>query len=118
MSVKIEHDRLKPFGVEAAIDLTAGTSALRQLEKDELRRLYALEGVLVLRNLRLTMDEQIDLCSIFGPVLRGSRENYIVSNVREMGCSVIRSSFFIRTLPMCPPPTRAARSMLWTCQAE
>jgi taurine dioxygenase len=82
MSVYLSHSPLAPFGAEVTIDLS---SPLSSAQKEELRRLYARDGLLVFRSLRLSMQEQIDLCRIFGPVLDSPYENFYVSNVRKDG---------------------------------
>ena len=61
------------------------SSPLDAKKISELRRLYTQEGLLVFRNLRLSMAEQIDLCRNFGPVIDSPYENFYVSNVREDG---------------------------------
>jgi taurine dioxygenase len=97
----ITHRRLEPFGAEAELDLAGG---LGEADKAELRRLYALDGLLLIRGLRLSMDEQLDLCSVFGPVLRGSRENYLVSNVHKAGLLGSRELLFHNDIPFVPEP--------------
>jgi taurine dioxygenase len=101
MSSRIAHRRLEPFGVEVEVDPRAG---LGEAEKAELRRLYALDGLVLIRGLRLSMDEQLDLCSVLGPVLRGSRENYIVSNVHRDGLLGTRELLFHNDVPFVPKP--------------
>lgn len=101
MLPEIAHRPLQPFGVEATIDLAAG---LREADKAELRRLYATDGLLLIRGLRLSMDDQLDLCSVFGPVMRGSRENYVVSNVRKDGLLGTRELLFHNDVPYVPAP--------------
>jgi taurine dioxygenase len=99
--MQITHRRLQPFGVEAQLDLSAG---LDESAKAELRRLYALDGLILIRGLRLSMDEQLDLCSVFGPVMRGSRENYLVSNVHKEGLLGSRELLFHSDIPYVPAP--------------
>lgn len=50
-----------------------------------MRRLYARDGLLVLRGLALSMEEQCEFCRIFGPVLDSPYENFYVSNARDDG---------------------------------
>ena len=69
MPSRITHRRLEPFGVEVEVD----PDALSAADREELRRLYALDGLVLMRGLKLSMDAQLDLCSVFGPVMRGSR---------------------------------------------
>lgn len=96
----ITHRRMEPFGVEAEL---AGRS-LTETDKEELRRLYALDGLILIRALQLSMDEQLDLCSIFGPVMRGSHENYLVSNVHKEGLLGTRELMFHNDIPYVPKP--------------
>lgn len=90
-----------PFGVEVKVDLSA---AFADAEKAELRRLYQRDGLLLVREQRLTMDQQLDACSVFGPVLRNSRENYLVSNVRKDGLLGTRELLFHNDVPYVPAP--------------
>jgi taurine dioxygenase len=82
MTSKISHRPYAPFGVEAELDLSRGVTPEDQ---EELRRLYAKDGFLVLRGLKLSMAEQLDFCEAFGPVLRGEQDKFYVSNVRDDG---------------------------------
>jgi len=97
----ITHRPLKPFGVEVQLDLAAGLDAA---DRAELRRLYQQDGLILIRGLRLSMDEQLDLCSVFGPVMRGSRENYLVSNVHKDGLLGTRELLFHNDVPYVPAP--------------
>jgi len=90
-----------PFGIEVKADLTAQFSPA---EKEELRRLYCQDGLVLFRNQKLSMEQQIDACSIFGPVLRGSRENYLVSNVHKDGLLGDRELLFHHDVPYVPAP--------------
>jgi taurine dioxygenase len=89
-----------PFGLEVKVDLSATFSAA---EKQALRQLYQRDGLILVRNQKLSMDQQIEACSIFGPVLR-NRENYIVSNVREDGLLGTRELLFHSDVPYVPAP--------------
>src|SRR4051794_25164238 len=97
----MKHRPLTPFGVEVDIDLKRGLGAA---DKDELRRLFAVDGLLVIHNLQLSLDAQLDLCEVFGPVMRGSRENYIVSNVHRDGFLGDRELQFHNDIPYVPVP--------------
>jgi taurine dioxygenase len=101
MPSRITHRPLAPFAVEADVDRRSGLSPD---DEAELRRLYQLEGLLVLRGQQLTMNEQIDLCSVFGPVLRDSRENYVVSNVRADALLGSKALLFHNDVPFVPLP--------------
>lgn len=90
-----------PFGLEITADLTASFS---DSEKEELRRLYRQDGLLLFRNQKLSMEQQIEACSIFGPVLRDSIENYLVSNVEKDGLLGNRELLFHNDVPFVPAP--------------
>jgi taurine dioxygenase len=90
-----------PFGVEVDVDLRTGLGAD---EREALRQLFRRDGLVLFRNQSLTMDEQLDACSIFGPVMRGSRENYIVSNVHKDGLLGNRELLFHNDVPYVPAP--------------
>ena len=90
-----------PFGLEVKVDLTA---TFGPGEKEALRQLYQRDGLILVRDQKLSMDQQIGACSIFGPVLKDSRENYIVSNVREDGLLGSRELLFHNDVPYVPAP--------------
>src|SRR5688572_8026177 len=102
MPSPITHRRLEPFGVEVEVDPIA--RELTESDKVELRRLHAIDGLILFRNLSLSMDDQLDLCSIFGPVMRGSHENYLVSNVHKDGLLGNRELLFHNDIPYVPRP--------------
>lgn len=97
----LKHNQLKPFGIEVDVDLKRELSAA---DKDELRGLFARDGLIVIHNLKLTLDDQLDLCEIFGPIMRGSRENYLVSNVHKDGLLGDRELQFHNDIPYVPIP--------------
>jgi len=101
MASRISHIRIEPFGVEAKVALTRG---LTEEDKDELRRLYALDGLLLIRGLKLSMADQLELCSIFGPVLRGDRDRYLISNVAKGGLFGDLELLFHHDIPYLPAP--------------
>jgi taurine dioxygenase len=101
MLSRITHGGLAPFGVEVGLDLAGG---LDDADRAELRRLYAEDGLILIRGLNLSMDDQLDLCSVFGPVMRGSRENYLVSNVHQDGLLGARELLFHNDVPYVPRP--------------
>ena len=101
MSSAIRHRPLALFGIEIDVDLN---SELSDADKQELRRLFAVDGLLIFRNQSLSMDQQLDACSIFGPVLRDHIENYIVSNVRDDGLLGNRELLFHNDIPFVPGP--------------
>src|ERR1700732_5247100 len=101
MASEISHTRIQPFGVEARLDLALG---LTDEGKAELRRLYALDGLLVLRGLKLSMADQLEFCSIFGPVLGGEHDRYLVSNVAKDGLFGDLELLFHHDIPFVPAP--------------
>ena len=101
MASRISHKRIEPFGVEAQFDLAQG---LTEEDKEELRRLYALDGLLLIRGLKLSMEDQLELCSIFGPVLRGEHDRYLVSNVADDGLLGDMELIFHHDIPYVPAP--------------
>jgi taurine dioxygenase len=101
MASRISHKRIEPFGIEAQVDLSRG---LTDEDKDELRRLYALDGLLLIRDLRLSMEDQLELCSIFGPVLRGEHDRYLVSNVADDGLLGDMELIFHHDIAYVPAP--------------
>jgi taurine dioxygenase len=90
-----------PFGIEVNVDLSQTFSAA---QKQALRQLYQHDGLILVRGQSLSMEQQIEACSIFGPVLRNSRENYLVSNVREDGLLGTRELLFHNDVPFVPAP--------------
>jgi taurine dioxygenase len=101
MAPQISYHRIEPFGIEAKVDLAHG---LTEDDKQELRRLYALEGLLLLRGLKLSMEDQMELCSIFGPVLRGEHDRYLISNVAKDGLFGDLELLFHHDIPYVPAP--------------
>jgi taurine dioxygenase len=101
MPDRIRHRPIEPFGFEVEATLP---EALDPDSGDELRRLYQQDGLVLIRDLHLSMDEQLELCSVFGPVLRGSRENYFVSNVRPDGLLGTEEFLFHNDVPFVPAP--------------
>ncbi len=90
-----------PFGIEVDADLSR---AFTEAEKDELRRLYRRDGLLLFRGQDLSMDQQIEACSIFGPVLRGEHDAYLVSNVAKDGLLGDLELHFHHDIPYVPMP--------------
>jgi taurine dioxygenase len=101
MTSQISHSRIEPFGIEAMVDLARG---LTQEDKQKLRDLYARDGLLLIRGLKLSMDDQLALCSTFGPVLRGEHDRYLVSNVAKGGLLGDLELLFHHDIPYVPAP--------------
>lgn len=89
--------QLEPFGIEADPRLIAEAP-------DELRRLFDEQGLVLIRGLDLSMEEQKALCRIFGPVLDTPHENFVVSNVREDGYLGVQELLFHHDLSYLPAP--------------
>ncbi|MCB2058901.1 MAG: TauD/TfdA family dioxygenase [Novosphingobium sp.] len=93
---------IQPFGAEGDPDLIlkpteAGTR--------ELRRLFDEEGLLVFKGLEpLGMDQQMEVCRLFGPVLDNPWENMIVSNSRADGYLGAQQLLWHNDLPYLPKP--------------
>lgn len=88
---------LSPFGVEA-------DPSLIEAAPEELRRQFDEQGLVLIRGLDLSMDEQKALCRLFGPVLDTPLENFIVSNVREDGYLGVQELLFHHDLTYLPAP--------------
>lgn len=88
---------LSPFGVEAE-------PRLIEIDPEGLRRLFDEQGLVLIRGLELSMDEQKALCRLFGPVLDTPLENFIVSNVREDGYLGVQELLFHHDLAYLPAP--------------
>lgn len=104
MSSGITDRQLAPFGVEVQLDAVEGLSAA---DEEELRRLYARDGLLVARGLELSLDDQLDFCGIFGPVLRSEDETYVVSNDPAKGILAGAELIFHSDIPYVPAPYAA-----------
>jgi taurine dioxygenase len=105
MSARFSHAPLAPFGVEVRLDLSSPLSAA---DRDQLRRLYARDGLLVFRDLQLSMEQQVELCRVFGPVLDSPYENYYVSNARRDGHLGVMELQWHNDVPYLPKPYLAA----------
>ena len=80
MTETIAVTALEPFGVELDLDLRDElTVALRE----ELRRLLEVHDLLVVRGERLTMDQQLRVGEVFGPILMS--DSGIMSNATVIG---------------------------------
>jgi len=60
---------------------------------------------LLFRGQSLTMDQQLDASEIFGPVMRGAMDNYLVSNVEEEGLLGDGELLFHVDIPFVPAPS-------------
>lgn len=105
MRTRLDCTPLEPFGIEVKVDLSA---PLAPADKQELRRLYLQDGLLVFRGLQLSMEEQCELCRVFGPVIDSPYENFYVSNVRDDGHLGTIELQWHNDVPYLPKPYLAA----------
>ena len=89
------------FGYELDVDLNSNLSSE---DREALRQVFVRDGLVLFHNQKFSMDQQIDACSIFGPVLRDSIENYLVSNVEKDGLLGDRELLFHVDVPYVPAP--------------
>lgn len=97
---RLEFEALEPFGfaVElASADLSDGAAG-------ELREHFRQDGLLVVRGLELSHEEQIAFCRNFGPVHESPSENFIVSNVEANGLLGTRELLWHNDVPYLPEP--------------
>jgi taurine dioxygenase len=92
---------IEPFGVHVDVDLKR---PLSDADKAELRRLYAIDGLLHIAGLELSMRQQIEFCEIFGPVLKGAHDTFLVSNVVKDGLFANLELRFHHDIPYVPAP--------------
>jgi taurine dioxygenase len=104
MTSGITHHQLAPFGIEVSLD---PAKRLSTGDESELRRLFAQDGLLVVRGLELSLDEQLEFCSLFGPVLRSEGETYVISNDPEKGILAGAELIFHSDIPYVPAPYAA-----------
>lgn len=92
---------LEPFGTEVALSAipAAGTA-----EAEEIIALYRRDGLLVVKGLRLSAEEQTRFCSLFGPVQETPYDNFVVSNVDEAGHLGKRELLWHNDVPYLPSP--------------
>ncbi len=88
---------LAPFGIEA-------DPGLIESRPENLRRMFDEQGLVLIRGLDLSMDEQKALCRLFGPVIDTPLENFIVSNVREDGYLGVQELLFHHDIAYLPAP--------------
>jgi taurine dioxygenase len=101
MTQVVDARAIEPFGIEA--ELVAPSSRTKEAPA-ELARLLLRDGLLVVRDLSLTMDEQRRLCSAFGPVPDSPFENFYVSNTRADGFLGTRELQWHNDVPYLPSP--------------
>ena len=94
---------ISPFGRAVDLDLRPGDT-LDEATREQLRVLFRQYHMLVLRDLDLTMDQQVDLCRTFGPVPDSAYENFYVSNTRADGFLGTRELQWHNDVPYLPSP--------------
>jgi taurine dioxygenase len=92
---------LQPFGFEAELGALPERGSP---EAEQLRALYRQDGLLVVRGLRLSHDEQVAFCRLFGPVCETPYENFIVSNVEANGHLGTRELLWHNDVAYLPSP--------------
>lgn len=101
MSVQLEEQAIKPFGVELRVGAGSGE---HDLDHGRLACLLARDGLLAIRGLNLSMAEQRELCRAFGPVPDSMYENFYVSNRRADGFLGTRELQWHNDVPYLPSP--------------
>jgi taurine dioxygenase len=102
MAGSVEHAPLAPFGVEVHLGFE---EALDPSVQEQLRTLFQTDGLILFRGLKLTMEDQIRLCRVFGPALpMGHVENYLVSNVLPDGLLGTQELKFHNDIPFVSLP--------------
>lgn len=92
---------LTPFGTEAHL---AAVPEQGSAEAEELLALYRRDGLLVVKGLQLTMDEQSTFCRLFGPVSDTPYDNFRVSNKDKEGHLGERELLWHNDVPYLPAP--------------
>ena len=101
MDCTIPFRQIEPFGVEVDAAIAADTDGAA---KAGLRRLFDEQGLVLVRGLSLSMQEQMALCRIFGPVLDTPHENFVVSATRPDGYLGAEQLLFHNDLTYLPMP--------------
>lgn len=104
MKSGVSQIELKPFGFEVKTDSKAGVSSA---DRETLRALFARDGLILIRGLDFSLEEQLEFCGIFGPALRSPGETYIVSNVHKDGILGTTELLFHVDIPYVPVPYAA-----------
>jgi taurine dioxygenase len=97
----VEARPLMPFGVEISL---AALPEPGSIAARELRSLYRRDGLLVVHGLRLSHEEQIAFCRLFGPVRETPYENFLVSNVDANGHLGTRELLWHNDVAYLPSP--------------
>lgn len=101
MSAEWASSPLSPFGRQLHIGLEDG---LGTAGRAELQRQFLEDGLLLVRDLTLTMEEQRDYCRTFGPIPDSPYENFYVSNRRADGFLGTKELQWHNDVPYLPSP--------------
>jgi taurine dioxygenase len=98
---KLEPNQLSPFGVDVVL---TSTRNLDSGAASEIRDLFQRDGLLLVRGLQLSHQEQIEFCRIIGPVCESPFENFLVSNVAKDAHLGARELLWHNDVPYLPLP--------------
>lgn len=93
--------RLAPFGHEVEL------GSIRDIDEkaaNTLRELYQADGLILIRGLKLSQQDQIALCRHLGPVNESQFENFLISNVEKGGHLGTRELLWHNDVPYLPRP--------------
>jgi taurine dioxygenase len=92
---------LSPFGRQLRIGLEDG---LTTAGREEVQRHFLEDGLLLVRDLNLTMEQQQEFCRTFGPIPESRYENFYVSNQRADGFLGTKELQWHNDVPYLPSP--------------
>jgi taurine dioxygenase len=93
---------IEPFGAQADPELILQPT---EASSRELRRMFDEQGLVVFKRLEpMSMERQMEVCRIFGPVLDNPWENMLVSNTRPDGLLGVQPLLWHHDLPYLPKP--------------
>jgi taurine dioxygenase len=92
---------LSPFGRELRIGLADGLSPAG---REDARRQFLEDGLLLIEGLNLTMEQQQEFCRTFGPIPESPYENFYVSNRRADGFLGTKELQWHNDVPYLPSP--------------
>ncbi len=92
---------LSPFGRQLRISREDG---LKPAGREEVRRQFLEDGLLLVRELSLTMEQQQEFCRTFGPIPDSPNENFYVSNRRADGFLGTKELQWHNDVPYLPSP--------------
>ena len=101
MSSQLEYFKQEPFGSVISLD---SMEVIDTHVAEKLVQLFKQEGLLVIRGLKLSHEEQIRFCRYFGPVPDSQFENFLVSNVESDGHLGARELLWHNDVAYLPSP--------------